>query len=1045
MFSRFFIARPVLANVIALVAVLAGAVALLRLPVAQYPDVVPPTIQVSTRYPGASAQTLAETVGQVVESAVNGTPGMLYMQSTSSNDGSYALTVTFAVGTDPQRAQVDVQNALAPVEAQLPEAVQRQGLRVRQRSSAILEFIALTAGDGAADSLYLSNYARIHLADPLQRVPGVGDVTIFGAGDYAMRIWLDPERMRARGLSVAAVTQAIQAQSQTGGAGAIGAPPQPEETGQQVPITVEGRLNALGGMAGLVLKTDAATGGVTRLEDVARIELGARSYGQIFRLDGQPAAAIAISQLPGANALEVAEAVNARMEELARGLPEGVAWSVPFDTTAFVSAAMDTVWETLAEAFVIVIAVILLFLQDWRAVLVPATTVPVTLMGALAAMAAMGFTLNMSTLFALVLAIGIVVDDAIVIVEGTARHLARGLPGREAAGRAMDELSGPIAGITLVLAAVFLPAAFLPGLTGRMYQQFALVIAATAVISAVNAVTLKPVQAALWMRPPRPAAERNAVFRGFERGFARLERGYARLLARLLRRWGAGTAAALLVAGLAIFGLSKVPGGFLPLEDQGYFIVSLQLAPGASLERTDRALEEAGRRLAAVPGVDKVLTVAGVSVTDGNAALPSAGLAYVVLEPWDARGRALSLAPMYQRLSQALAGLPDGAALVVPPPSIQGIGATGGLSAMVSLTDGSGDTARLAELTGAVIERARAADPAMVGLRSTTGFAAPRIDIALDRVRAARLGVSADDVFTTISGYLGSAYVNQFSWFGQTFQVYLQAEGSARQLERQIGRLSVPNADGQAVPLSELVTIAPAVAPPLLTRFDNAPAAALLGQIRGISSGKAMELVAQSAGQALPPGTAALDWTGLSYQEEIAGGQIYWVFGLALVLIYLVLAGQYESWLLPLAVILSVPLALAGTVAALLGLGLANTLYTQIGIILLVALAAKNAILIVEFARDLGRDGHGHAAAALRAGRLRLRPIMMTSLTFILGMLPLVFVTGAGSSASKSIGVAVVSGMLVQTLLAIFAVPVLFVALARLEARLRRNPATQPA
>lgn len=1043
MVARFFIHRPVMANVLALLTLLLGAVAWFQLPIAQYPDVVPPAVQVEIRYPGASATTLAETVAQPVEKAVNGTDGMLYMQSTSTNDGVYTLTITFAVGRDGDQAQIDVQNALSSVEAKLPQPAQQQGIDVEQKSSAILEFIALTGDGQQIDSLFLSNYGRIYLQDELARVPGVADVSVFGAGEYAMRIWLDADKLKARGLSTSDVADAIQAQSQNVGAGQLGAPPVANDTGQQIPITVEGRLDEVAAMERLVVKSNADTDAVTRLADVARIELASQTYSQVFRLDGQPAAALAISQLPEANALDVATAVNARMATLAEAFPSGLEYSIPFDTTRFVDAAFHTVWKTLGEAFAIVVVVILLFLQNGRAVLVPVTTVPITLVGAMLFLALLGFSLNMSTLFALVLAIGIVVDDAIVIVEGTARHLGRGHDGKRAAELAMNELSGPIVGITLVLVAVFLPASFLPGLTGEMYRQFALVIAATAVISGVNALTLKPVQASLWMRPPRPVAERLWFFRAFEALFGKLKRGYRWLLIRSLRGYAVVVLASAAIAVLALFGFKQVPSGFLPLEDQGYLIVSVELTPGASLGRTDAALEDVRQRIDDQPGVENVLTIAGVSVTDANASLPAAGLAYVVLEPWDERGRDLGLANVYREMNRRLADLPDGVALVLPPPSIQGIGNTGGLSARVSLADGSNDYARLAGLTSALTRQIQRSDSALGGIQSTTQFAAPTLELEVDRARAARAGVDPNAVFETISSYLGSNYVNQFSWFGQTFQVYLQADDGYRNRVQDIGRLTVPNAAGDPVPLSTLTHIAERVAPPIVTRFNNRPAATLVGQTASLSSGEVMTRVATAAQQTLPAETAGLDWEGITYQESIAGSQIYWAFGLSLVLVYLLLAAQYESWFLPVAVILSVPTAFAGTVGTLLALGLQNTLYTQIGLVLLVALAAKNAILVVEFAREITLAGHSALFAAVRAALVRLRPILMTSLTFIIGMVPLILVTGAGASASRSIGVAVVSGMLVSTVVMLFTVPATFVAMHGLEARWKARKAVR--
>jgi HAE1 family hydrophobic/amphiphilic exporter-1 len=1035
MLSRFFIERPVLANVIAVLTILLGVIAFLRLPIAQYPDIVPPTVQVQARYPGASAKTLMDTVALPIEQQVNGVPGMIYMQSTSASDGTYSLTVTFDIGTDADEAQILVQNRVDAANAQLPSSVQSQGVTVRKRSTSILAFVTLDAADPKYDSLFLANYATINLKDEIARVPGVGDVSIYGAGDYAMRVWLDADRLQARGLKPSDVVSAIQSQSQTVSGGQIGMPPVNTGQGFQTPIEISGRLDQVEQFEDVIVKSDTETSAITRVRDVARVELGSKSYSQVFRVNGKASASLAISQLPEANALDVAAAVESRMAELATAFPQGLSYSVPFNTTAFVNAAVKSVYETLIEACVIVLVVILLFLQDWRAMLVPATTVPVTLIGAFAAMAALGFSINMSTLFALVLAIGIVVDDAIVIVEGAARHMSDGLKGPQAAEKAMEELFGPIIGITLVLVSVFLPAAFLPGLTGKLYQQFALVIAATAVISAINAITLKPVQAALWMRPIKPVEQRNFVFRWFDRGFSRLEDGYTAFLTWLLRFRYVVAVVTVAIVALAFVGLAKVPTGFLPLEDQGYLVAAVQLPPGASLERTDQSLRQVQERLKQQPGVDNVITVAGVSLLDNNAPLSSAGLAYIVLKPWDERGKSESLLPIYQSISKRLANLEDGMAVVVPPPSIQGIGNTGGFTMMVGLTDGSGDFNRLADIANSVASEA-AKNPALQGVQVNANFNTPQLAIDVDRTKAATLGVAIGDVFNALSGYLGSAYVNQFTRFGHTFQVYVQAEGSYRSVAEGIDRLKVTNSSGSLVPISSMVDVRQTLGPSLISLYNLHPATSIVGRTQSdVSSGEPMQIMEKASAAVLPAG-ATTDWTAISYQEKLAGSQIYIAFGLALVLVYFVLAGQYESWLGPLPVILSVPLALAGTVGVLLALGLQNTLYTQIGLVLLVALAAKNAILIVEFARELRiKEGKSIMESAVVAGKLRFRPILMTSIAFIVGMIPLVLASGAGANASKSIGISVVSGMLVSTMLSVFVVPALYMIVRGIEER----------
>jgi hydrophobic/amphiphilic exporter-1 (mainly G- bacteria), HAE1 family len=1041
MFSKFFIERPVLSNVIALVTILIGGIAFFALPISQYPDVVPPTIQVGARFPGASARTVMDTIALPVEQQVNGVPGMLYMQSTSASDGSYSLIITFAIGTDASEAQILVQNRVNSALSQLPDAVQSQGVTVKKQSTSILEFIVLTSPDQSFDSLFLANYAKINMQDELARVPGVGNVAIFGAGDYAMRIWLDPGKLQALALTPTDVINAIRAQNQDISAGQIGMPPATTNQGFQYTINVAGRLTSVPDFESVVLKANG--GRIVRVGDVARVELGSRSYGQVFRMNGAQAGALAISQLPGANALQVSTAVGAELDKLAKGFPAGMTYSIPLNTTAFVNAAINEVYKTLIEACLIVLVVILLFLQDWRAMLVPATTVPVTLIGAFAAMAALGFSLNMSTLFALILAIGIVVDDAIIIVEGTARHLSDGLSGPAAAELTMRQLFGPIVGITLVLISVFLPAAFLPGLTGQLYQQFALVIAATALISAVNAVTLKPTQAALWMRAPKPVEQRNFIFRGFERGFGAVERGYVRLLGVALRFKYLVSALGLAMVVLAGLGLARVPAAFLPLEDQGFMLIAIQLPGGAALERTDATLAEVTRLAQTVPGVDNVFTVAGVAPLDNNASLSNAGLAYVVMKPWDERPSSQGLLPTYLALNAKVANLSDGAAIVIPPPSIQGIGNVGGFTMQVELRDGSFDFAKLERLS-TVIARNANTQSRLQGVRMTSQLAAPQLDLTVERTKAAMLGVNLNDVFNTLSGYLGSTYVNQFIRFGRVFQVFAQAESAYRQIITDIGALTVRNAAGDTVPLSTLVTVAKQVGPPVIDLYNLYPAATIIGQQQAtLSSGEAMNLMDQVATSTLPPGTG-YDWTAMSYQQQVAGNFIYIAFALAVALVYFVLAGQYESWIGPLAVILSVPLAMFGTVAVLLALGIPNTLYTQIGLILLVALAAKNAILIVEFAQDLRvKEGKPLIESALTAGQLRFRPILMTSIAFILGMLPLVLASGAGANASKSIGISVVSGMLISTVLAIFVVPSYFVVLRGLEERLAARKASR--
>ena len=1038
MISKFFIERPVLANVLAIIMVLLGAVSLLRLPVAQYPNVVPPTVSVTTRYPGASAETVMNTIAQPIEQQVNGVQGMLYMQSTCASDGSYSLTVTFNIGTDLNFAQVLVQNRVASAMAQLPQSVQAQGVVVQQKSTSILQIISLTAPDGRYDSLYLSNYATINLVNELARLPGVGNVNVYGVGQYAMRIWLDPQKLYARDLTPSDVIKAVQQQNQQVTGGQVGTPPAPAGQDFQYTVNVEGRLTDPAQFGNIIVKADTTNGGqVTRLKDVGRVELGAQTYSMAFKLNGQPAAGIAIFQSPDANALQVATEVQAKMAELSKAFPQGMTYIIPFDTTKFVSASIDEVYRTLIEAAVLVLIVILVFLQDWRATLVPATTVPVTIIGAFAAMDLMGFTVNLSTLFAIILAIGIVVDDAIVIVEGAAHHIERGLSPHDASIKAMNELFGPIIGITLVLMSVFIPAAFLPGLTGQMYAQFALVIAATAIISAINAATLKPTQCALWLRAPVPPEKRNFFYRGFNRIYDRMERGYIAVVGGMARHSLVMVVVALVIAGAGFWGISRLPTAFIPTEDQGYVVIGVQLPDAASLGRTTAVLDEVSRMAEAVPGVDNAIAISGISVLDNNAPLANAGAIYVVLKDWAVRGKAKDqgLLPIYLALQKGLDALPDARGFVLVPPPIQGIGNASGFTMQVELRDGSLDFDKLQRITRTIV----AAGQSQSGLqRLNTSFRAdvPQIEVVLDRTKAETLRVAVSDVFAALSGYVGSAYVNQINKFGLTFQVYVQADSQYRLRPSDIEKLSVRSQNGNMVPLGALVQVKTDVGPALIGLYNLYPTASIVGgPAAGFSSGQAIGLMEEIADKTLPRGTG-FEWTAMSYQEKLVGGQIFLVFGLGMLLVYLCLAGQYESWIAPLSVILAVPLALTGPVVVLSALGLANNLYTQIGLVLLIALSAKNAILIVEVAREK-RLLHGEpiVTAAIDAARARFRPILMTSFAFILGVVPLVTASGAGAAARVSLGLSVMSGMIASTCLAVLFVPSFFVVLQTLEER----------
>ena len=988
------------------------------------------------------------TVALPIEQQVNGVQGMLYMQSTSASDGTYSLIVTFAIGTDLNFAQVLVQNRVSAAMASLPQAVQVQGVTVQQKSTSILQIVTLTSPDGRYDSLFLSNYATISLVPELSRVPGVGNVSVFGVGQYSMRIWLDPQTLQARGLAPEDVIRAIQQQSQQVTAGQVGAPPAPAGQVFQYTVNIEGRLIDPAEFGNIIVKVDSSNGGqITRVKDVGRVELGAQTYSQSSRLNGKPAAGIAIYQLPTANALNVATLVNAKMAELAKAFPQGLTYGVPFDTTRFVKASINEVYKTLLEAAVLVLIVILVFLQDWRATLVPATTVPVTIIGAFAAMAALGFTVNLSTLFAIILAIGIVVDDAIVIVEGVAHHIERGLTPHDAAIKAMEELFGPIIGITLVLMSVFIPAAFLPGLTGQMYAQFALVIAATALISAINAATLKPTQCALWLRMPVPPEKRNFFFRGFNRGYQPVENGYAWLIGTMARHSSVMVIVALVVAGLGAWGIARLPTSFIPVEDQGYVLVATQLPDGAATGRTQQVMDQVTKIALGVPGVDQVISISGISVLDNSATLANAGVAYVILKDWSLRkpGSGADLRSVYANLQGALDKLEDAVALVVVPPPIQGIGNASGFTMQIELQDGSFDYAKLQTITQTMVRDGNT-QTGLQRLNSTFRAGVPQLRVVVDRVKAETLNVSVGDVFNVLAGYVGSTYVNQFNKFGRTFQVYVQADSKFRLRPGDIENLYVRSQDNKMVPLGTLVTIQPMVGPSLVGLYNLYPTASIVGgPATGFSSGEAMDLMEQIADKTLPRGTG-FEWTAMSYQEKIVGNQIFYVFGLGMLLVYLCLAGQYESWIAPISVILAVPLSLMGPVIALTSLGLSNNLYTQIGLVLLIALSAKNAILIVEVARERRMlQNVSIVQAAVDAARTRFRPILMTSFAFILGVAPLVMATGAGASARVSLGLAVLSGMIASTCLAVLFVPSFFVVMQRFEewrkTRKQRAPA----
>lgn len=1047
MISKFFIERPVLANVIAILLVLLGLVAIIFLPVTQYPSIVPPTIQVTTTYPGANAKTLINTVALPIEQQVNGVENMLYMQSTSTNNGTYTLIVTFAIGTDLNFAQVLVQNRVQAAMAQLPNAVQKQGVIVQQKSTAILQFITLTSENNQYDGLFLNNYAAINMQDELSRLNGVGNVLIFGSGTYAMRIWLDPQKMLSFSLNPSEVLQAISNQNKAISAGQVGAPPTNGSTSYQFTVNVPGQLANIDEFENIIIKSDAAQPNQTskgssaariiRIKDVGTVELGSANYNQFAKLNNKATAAIGIYQLPGANALQVAQEVRTAVAKMAEKFPPGMRYSIPFDTTIFVKASIHEVYKTLYEAGILVLVVILLFLQNYRATLIPATTVPVTIIGAFFAMLLLGYSINLLTLFALVLAIGIVVDDAIVIVEGVTQHIEKGLSPKESAIKAMSELLGPIIGITLVLMAVFIPAGYMPGLTGAMYAQFALVIAATALISAINAMTLKPTQCALWLKPIDPNKKKNIIFKTFDKCFYPLEAAYIRFMSQLVNQSKTACVVGACIVGLAVFGLTHIPTGFIPLEDQGYLIMNVQLPDSASLSRTENLLKRLSDEVGQLDGIDNVISIGGISVLDNNSSLGNGGVLYIMFKDWSLRGKNEDLLSLYTKINDLAKKTMDAKILVMVPPPIQGLGMSGGFQMQLELQDGSFDYNKLQTATDRLVAIGNQ-QTSVQRLMTSFRAAVPQLFAPIDRTKAQSLGVTVGDASDTLQTYLGSSYVNLFTKFGQVFQVYVQANAQSRMHIEDVRNYYVKNQSGEMVPLGTLTDMSPDVGPAIISLYNLYPSSNIYGAAgQGYSSGQSIQTMEALAKQVLPAGMS-YEWTSTAYQEKIAGNMSYYIFLLSLVLVYLILAGQYENWVTPASILFSVPLALAGTVLTLSALGLSNNMYTQIGILLLIALAAKNAILIVEVARE-EREIHQKSIidAAIIGAKTRFRPILMTSFAFILGVLPLVFASGAGANARRSIGIAVCSGMLASTCLAVVLVPSFYVVLQTWQDRRR--------
>ena len=1032
MISKFFIERPIFANVIAIVTIIIGAVCFYILPVAQYPPVVPPTIQVTTRFPGANAETVAATIGVPIEQAVNGVENSLYMSSTSGSDGSYTLTVTFAVGTDLNTALAQVQNYVSSALSQLPEGVQAQGVTVKKVSTDFLLVISLYSEEEKFDETFLSNYAVINLQNPLARLPGVGLIRVVGAGPYSMRVWLDPNRLQYYNLTTHEVLAALRAQNVQVATGQLGGPPSPPEQAFQFTLNTLGRLADAEQFENIIVKsTRAETSQIVRIKDIARVELSQQNYTNFAGVSGHRSTQIIVFTLPGANALDVGNDVKRAMAEMKKDFPVGLTYAIHYDTTIFVREAINEVYRTLFEAGVLVLIVIMVFLQNWRGTLVPATTIPVTIIGAFAAMKMLGFGINLMTLFALILAIGIVVDDAIIIVENAARYIEKGLSPKDAAIKAMSELTGPVFGITLALVAVFLPAAFLPGITGQIFRQFALVIAATAVISAINALTLKPAQCALWLRP-QVEKKPNWFYRGFNRVYGFMEDAYIRLVSWMVHRSGQMAVIFFLVILVAGWRFAVHPIGFLPTEDQGYAMVVSRLPAGASQPRVRETADKVTAILKEAPGISAWVTIGGFSILDA-ANLPHTFTTFVVFQDWEKRGSALSQDKIIANLMRQLSAIQEAELGVLVPPPIRGLGQAGGFQLMLEDRASLG----LEELQKAVLEAIRAgmAQPGLQRLLTTFSVNSPQLYLDIDRTKAQSLGVPLENVFNTLEAFPGTSFVNLFNKFNQVFQVNVQADAPYRLLTDDLKNLYTRNNRGEMVPLGTLLEVRHTLGSELVTRYNLYPAAPIYGVTSPeISSGQGLSLMEDVARHSLPQGIS-FDWTATAYQEKQVGLQAYFIYALSITLVFMVLAALFESWTSHAAVMLTVPMAMVGVLLALIVRGFDNNLYTQIGLVLMIALASKNAILIVEFARDLRHEGLSIIDAAVEATRRRFRPIVMTSFAFILGVVPLVWASGAGAASRQAIGTVVFGGMLASTLLAIPFVPVFYVIMERLSER----------
>jgi multidrug efflux pump len=1037
-FSRFFITRPIFAAVLSLLILIAGAIALFQLPISEYPEVVPPTVVIHANYPGANPKVIGETVAAPLEQAITGVENMLYMYSQSTADGRLTLTVTFALGTDLDNAQVQVQNRVTRTEPKLPEEVTRIGITVDKASPELTMVVHLTSPDKRYDMLYLSNYAILNVKDELSRLNGIGDVKMFGIGDYSLRIWLDPNKTASRNLTATDVVNAVREQNRQVAAGQLGAPPAPNATSFQMSINSQGRLVTEEEFENVIVRS-GPDGEITRLKDIARIELGSNQYALRALLNNQEAVAMPIFQRPGSNAIDVSDQVRAKMAELKKNFPEGMDYEIVYDPTIFVRSSIEAVVHTLFEALILVVLVVILFLQTWRASIIPLVAVPVSLIGTFAVMHLFGFSLNALSLFGLVLAIGIVVDDAIVVVENVERNIELGLEPIEATKKAMGEVTGPIIATALVLCAVFVPAAFISGLTGQFYKQFALTIAISTVISAFNSLTLSPALAAVLLKAHGAPKDRFSkvldrlfggwLFKPFNRVFEKASHGYVVAVAKVIR----GSSVALLVyAGLiamTYMGFSTTPTGFVPTQDKKYLVTFAQLPDAASLDRSESVIRRMSSIAMNEPGFDSAVAFPGLSI-NGFTNSPNAGIAFIGLRPFDERkDPSLSAKAISASLNAKFGSIQDAYIAVFPPPPVQGLGTIGGFKLQIEDRGNLGYEALYKE-TMNVIAKSRSV-PELANLFTSFTVNVPQVDAAIDREKAKTHGVAVSDIFDTLQVYLGSLYANDFNRFGRTYQVNVQADQQFRLEPEQIGQLKVRNDHGEMIPLATFIKVSPTSGPDRVMHYNGFISAEINGAAApGFSSGQAQKAIEKLLKEELPNGMT-YEWTDLTYQQILSGDTALLVFPLCVLLAFLVLAALYESWSLPLAVILIVPMTLLSAIAGVIISKGDNNIFTQIGLIVLVGLACKNAILIVEFAKDRQDQGLSPLDAVLDACRMRLRPILMTSIAFIMGVIPLVTSTGAGSEMRRAMGVAVFSGMLGVTFFGLLLTPVFFVLIRR--------------